>query len=164
MNATAYAKIQLEQGFNLMNGTAQGMDESQYNWKPDGTCNAIAKTHVHALTAIDFFLNFIAQGKAPLWQPVAVATGLPQNSLEIWKFEGKVPLDAIASYGQQVQKSALDYLATLSDGDLDREVDTRVFGKQNVGFLLQLAGMHTVGHTGDIAAVKGMQGLKGLPF
>ncbi len=164
MNATAYAKLQLEQAFGLMNGAAQGMTEEQYNFKPEGTCNPIAKNHVHALTAVDFFLNFLAQEKTPLWQPVAAATGLPQNSLEIWKFEGKVPLDAIASYGQQVQKSALDYVATLSDADLDRELDTRIFGTQNVGFLLQLAGMHTVGHTGDIAALKGIQGLKGLPF
>ncbi len=164
MNATAYAKLQLEQAFSLMNGTAQGMTDEQYNFKPEGTCNPVAKNHVHALTAVDFFLNFLAQGKAPLWQPVAAATGLPQNSLEIWKFDGKVPLDAIASYGQQVRQSALDYVATLSDADLDRELDTRVFGTQNVGFLLQLAGMHTVGHTGDMAALKGLQGLKGLPF
>jgi len=164
VNATAYAKLQLEQAFSLMNGTAQGMTDEQYNFKPEGTCNPVAKNHVHALTAVDFFLNFLAQGKAPLWQPVAAATGLPQNSLEIWKFDGKVPLDAIASYGQQVRQSALDYVATLSDADLDRELDTRVFGTQNVGFLLQLAGMHTVGHTGDMAALKGLQGLKGLPF
>lgn len=164
MNATAYAKLQLEQAFSLLNGTAQGMTEAQYNFKPEGTANPIGKNHVHSLTAVDFFLNFLAQGKAPLWSGFAASTGLPQNSLEIWKFEGKIPLDAIASYGQDVQKSALDYLATLSDGDLDRELDTRVFGTQNVGFLLQLAGMHTVGHTGDIAALKGLQGLKGLPF
>ena len=164
MNATAYAKLQLEQAFSLMNGTAQGMTEEQYNFNPEGTCNPIAKNHVHSLTAVDFFLNFLAQGKAPLWQPVAAATGLPQNSLEIWKHDGKVPLDAINAYGQQVQKSAMDYLATLNDADLDRELDTRVFGTQNVGFLLQLAGMHTVGHTGDMAALKGLQGLKGLPF
>jgi hypothetical protein len=164
VNATAYAKLQLEQAFSLMSATAQGMTEEQYNFKPEGTCNPIAKNHVHALTAVDFFLNFLAQGKAPLWQPVAAATGLPQNSIEIWKYEGKVPLDAIVSYGEQVQTSVFDYLATLSDGDLDRELDTRVFGTQNVGFLLQLSGMHTVGHTGDMAALKGLQGLKGLPF
>ncbi|TAK55503.1 MAG: DinB family protein [Dehalococcoidia bacterium] len=164
MNATAYAKLQMEQAFSLMNGTAQGMSDEQYNFRPEGTCNPIAKNHVHALTAIDFFLNFLAQGKSPLWQPVAAATGLPQNSLEIWKFDGKVPLDAIATYGKQVQQSALDYVATLSDADLDREIDTKFIGTQNVAFLLQLSGMHTVGHTGDMAALKGLQGLKGLPF
>jgi hypothetical protein len=30
--------------------------------------------------------------------------------------------------------------------------------------VLQLLGMHTAGHAGDMATVKGMQGLKGLPF
>ena len=164
MNATAYARLQLEQAFSLMNGTAQGMDDKQYNWKPEGTCNPIGKNHVHAMTAVDFFLNFLAQGKAPLWQPVAAEHGLPQNSLEIWKFDGKIPLDAINAYGQQVQKSALDYVATLSDADLDRELDTKFIGTQSVAFLVQLSGMHTVGHAGDIAALKGIQGMKGLPF
>ena len=164
MHATRYAKLQLEQAFNLINGAAQGMDDKQYNWKPEGTCNPAGKNHVHALTSIDFFLNFIAQGKPTLWQSFATEHGLPQNPLEVWGYDGQISMDAVNAYGQKVQQSALDYLATLSDADLDREVDTRFFGTQNVGFLLQLAGMHTVGHTGDIAALKGIQGLKGLPF
>ena len=164
MQATSYAKLQLEQAFGLLNGAAQGMDDKQYNWKPDGTCNPAGKNHVHALTSVDFFLNAIAQGKPTLWQPLAAQHGLPANPLEIWGHGGDVPMAAISAYGEQVQKSALDYVATLSDADLDREVDTRFFGTQSIAFLIQLAGMHTVGHTGDIAAMKGMQGLKGLPF
>lgn len=164
MNATTYAKLQLEQAFGLMNGTAKGMDEQQYNWKPEGTCNPVGKNHVHALTSIDFFLNAVAQGKPTFWQAVATEHGLPQNPLEVWGYDGRIPMDVVNAYGLQVQTSALDYVASLSDADLDREVDTRFFGTQNVGFLLQLAGMHTVGHTGDMAALKGIQGLKGLPF
>ncbi len=48
--------------------------------------------------------------------------------------------------------------------DLDREIETQFFGRKSAAWLLQLAGVHSVGHGGDIAAVKGMQGLKGLPF
>jgi hypothetical protein len=164
MQATSYAKLQIEQTFGLLNGTAQGMDDKQYNWKPDGTCNSIAKSHVHALTSVDFFLNFIAQGKPPLWQSVAQQHGMPVNPLEVWGYDGEIALATIAAYGEQVQKSALDYIATLSDADLDREIETRFFGKQSIAFLIQLSGMHTAGHTGDMAAVKGMQGLKGLPI
>jgi len=164
MQATSYAKLQIEQTFNLLNGTAQGMDDRQYNWKPEGTCNPVAKNHVHILTSVDFFLNAIAQGKPTLWQPVAEQHGMPMNPLEVWAYAGEIPLAAITAYGQQVQKSVLDYIATLTDADLDREIDTRFFGKQTLAFLIQLAGMHTAGHTGDMASIKGMQGLKGLPF
>jgi hypothetical protein len=164
VQATAYATLQLEQAFGLLNGAAKDMDDTQYNWKPQGTCNAIAKNHIHALTSVDFFLGAIAQGKPALWQALAAQHGMPANPLEIWGHDGEISLATINAYGEQVQKAALDYVATLSDADLDRELDTRFFGTQSVAFLIQLAGMHTVGHTGDIAAVKGFQGLKGLPF
>lgn len=164
MQATAYAKLQIEQAFNVLNGTAQGMDEAQYNWKPDGTCNPIGKNHVHVLTSIDFFLGAIAEGKPAVWQSFAAEHGMPSNPLEIWGYSGTIPIDAVNAYGRQVQQSALDYVSSLSDADLDRQLDTRFFGTQSLGFLIQLAGMHTAGHVGDIAAVKGIQGLKGLPF
>jgi hypothetical protein len=58
----------------------------------------------------------------------------------------------------------VEYISSIGDDDLDREVETQFFGKKDVAYLLQLAAMHAAGHAGDIAAVKGAQGLKGLPF
>lgn len=164
MNAGAYAKMQLEQAFNLLNMSADGLDDAQYNWAPDGTCNPIAKSHVHALTATDFFVLSAAKGGQMLWMDVAAAAGLPAKATEIWRYTGEIPQAAIKEYGQKVQKQAIDFAASLSDEDLDREVETQFFGKQSVAFLVHLAGVHTAGHAGEIAAVKGMQGMKGLPF
>ena len=164
MNASAYARQQLGQAFGLLNAVAKGLDDAQYNWKPGGTCNAIAMTHVHALTSLDFFLNGVLQGKPTIWQSFAAEHAMPANPLEIWTYDGDVALSAISGYGVEVQKSALDYVASLADDDLDREVDTRLFGTRSIAFVLQLADVHTAGHTGEMAAVKGMQGLEGLPF
>ena len=52
----------------------------------------------------------------------------------------------------------------LPNWDLDSEVDTRFLGTQSVGWMLTFITYHTLIHTGEIAAVKGMQGLKGLPI
>lgn len=164
MNAASYAKLQLEQAFNLMNAASDGMDEAQYNWAPAGTCNSVAKSHVHAVTSIDFFLNSVAQGKPLAWPEHGPKAGLPANPMEIWSFSGAVPMAAINEYSRQMQKAALAYVETLSDGDLDREIDTQFFGKQSLAYIVQLVGLHCAGHTGDISAVKGAQGLKGLPF
>ena len=164
MNGAAYAKFQLEQAFNLLNGTAVGMTDDQYNHHPGGTCNPAAKNHVHSLTAVDFFVLNKAAGKEMLWPAFAAKHGLPANSQEIWGYTGAIPLAAITEFGTTVQKAALDYVGSLTDADLDRPVDTQFFGTQSLAFLIQLAAMHAVGHTGDIAAVKGFQGLKGLPF
>jgi hypothetical protein len=156
--------MQLEAALSLVNTCADGMDEAQYNWDPQGTCNSVAKSHVHALTSADFFINGTIKGGPLLWQSMAASAGLPVNPMEVWAFSGTISLATMKDYAQHLQKAILDYVGTLNEGDLDRVLDTPFFGKKPVAFLLQLSGMHAAGHAGDMSAVKGMQGLKGLPF
>lgn len=164
MKATDYVKLQTEQAFGLLKMAADGMDDTQYNLDAPGTCNAAAKSHVHALTGFDFFVLNKAKGGEMLWPQFGPKHGLSANPTEIWGFTATISGAAIKEFAEQIQKATLDYIATLSDADLDREVDTQFFGKQSLAFVLQLAAMHAAGHAGDVAAVKGMQGLKGLPF
>jgi len=164
MNAVTYAKTDLESVFNLFNLCAGGMDEAQFNWSPGGTCNPIAKSYVHAMTSADFFVNGIIRSGELSWPKLAQAHGLPGNPLEIWKHRGTIAMAPMLEYGQTVQKSVLEYAGTLKDDELDREIETQFFGKKSVAWLLQLTGTHALGHGGDMAAVKGLQGLKGLPF
>jgi hypothetical protein len=164
MDAITYAKLGLERTFGLFNTIADGMTPEQYNWKPGGTANPVAKTHVHAMTSVDFFITGTLAGAEMRWKTFAPQQGLPANPMEIWGYSGEVSLDALKEYGQAVQTSALDYVASLKDADLDREVETAFFGKQTAAFMIGLTGIHVMGHGGDISAVKGLQGLKGLPF
>lgn len=164
MDGVTYAKTQLEQALGLMNTCASGMDDTQYNWKPGGTCNSAAKSHVHAVTSLDFFIVRSLMGGQMSWGDVASANGLPANPTEVWNYAGAIPFAPIDEYSKKVQKIALDYVATMKDADLDVDANAGPFGMKPASFLIQLAGTHAVGHGGDIAAVKGMQGLKGLPF
>jgi len=164
MKATDYVKLQTEQAFGLLKTAADGMDDAQYNLDAPGTCNAAAKSHVHALTAFDFFVLNKAKGGDMLWPQFAATHGLPPNPTGIWGYTGTISGGAIKEFADQVQSATLGYIATLTDADLDDEVDTQFFGKQSRAYVLQLAAMHATGHAGDVAAVKGMQGLKGLPF
>lgn len=164
MKAVDYAKLQTEQAFGLLKMAADGMDDAQYNLDGPGTCNAAAKSHVHALTSFDFFVMNKAKGADMIWPAFASKSGLPPNPQEIWGHGATISGAAMKEYAEQIQKVTLDYIATLSDVDLDRQVDTQFFGMQSLAFLIQLASMHATGHAGDVAAVKGMQGLKGLPF
>ena len=164
MNAMDYAKLQLHEAFALMDACVGDLDDDHYNWKPGGTCNPIAKSHVHAVTSIDFFVNGVLKGAAMEWPGVATAHGLPANPMQLWQSEARIPLTAIKDYAKSMEAIALDYLSSLSEADLDREVETQFFGKRDVSYIVQLVGMHMAGHTGDMAAVKGIQGLKGLPF
>ena len=164
VKATDYVKLQTEQAFGLLKMAADGMDDAQYNLDGPGTCNAAAKSHVHALTSYDFFVINKAKGADMMWPAFAAKHGLPPNPMEIWGHNANISGAAMKEYAEQIQKATLDYIATLKDDDLDRQVDTQFFGTQSLAFLLQLASMHATGHAGDVAAVKGSQGLKGLPF
>lgn len=164
MDAVTYARKTLEQSFHLFNVIVDGLTDEQYNWKPEGTANNIAKSHVHAMSSIDFFINATLVGGQMIWPELVAQHRLPENPTEIWAHASPLPFAPMKEYGIRVQKSALDYVSSLSGADLDREVDTHFFGKKNVAFLVSLSGVHAMGHGGDIAAIKGLQGLKGLPF
>jgi len=164
MNGVSYAKMQLEQAFGLLNLAADGMTDEQYNLDPQGTCNSASKTHVHSLTAVDFFVLNRAKGADMLWPKFATEHGLPANSTEIWGFDGVIPMATMKQFAEQLKAASVEYVASLKDDDLDKKVNAGPFGEQTIAFLIQLGGMHAAGHAGDIAAVKGMQGLKGLPF
>lgn len=166
MNGVEFAKFNLEASLGLLGACAGGMDDTQYNWKPAGTANVAAKSHVHALSSADFFINGVIGGNPAglVWTPFAARNGLPESPMGIWAYEANIPYAAMQEYAGLVKTSVLDAVAKLTDADLDREVETNFFGKKSIGFLLQLAAMHAVGHGGDMATVKGLQGLKGLPF
>lgn len=164
MDSITYARKSLEQAFKLFNIVADGMTDEQYNWEPQGTANSIARSHVHAMSSVDFFLNGTLKGGEMAWPAFAAANGLPANPMEIWSFPSAIPLASMKEYGANVQQSVLEYVSSLTEADLDRVVDTSFFGQQTTAFLIQLAGTHSMGHGGDMSAVKGLQGLKGLPF
>jgi len=74
-------------------------------------------------------------------------------------------LPPFREYGKAVYTATDAYIAGLSDADLERKVDTRLIGEQTVAFVLgTFVAWHVANHCGEIAALKGVQGLKGLPF
>jgi hypothetical protein len=53
----------------------------------------------------------------------------------------------------------------LTPADLEQKVDTGFVGMQTVGFILgNMCAWNVAEHNGEIGALKGAQGLKGLPF
>lgn len=164
MKASEYARSQVEGALDFLATCAKDMDETQYNWKPEGKCNPAAKLHAHALSAADFFVTTMLKGDSTKWPEFAPKTGLPANAMEIWGSDATVSPDVMNDYANAIKEPILAYIGTLNDEDLDRELDTRFMGTQTVAWVLQLVASHTIEHAGEISAVKGMQGLKGLPM
>jgi len=164
MKAIDYARTHVEGALDFLATCAKDMDEAQYNHKPDGKCNPAAKLHAHALSGADFFVTALLAGQPSKWPDFASQTGLPENAMEIWGSDATISPSVMQAYAEAIKGPILEYIDTLSDEDLDREIDTRFAGTQTIAWVLQLVGSHTVGHAGEISAVKGTQGLQGLPF
>jgi hypothetical protein len=74
-------------------------------------------------------------------------------------------LPVFREYAKAVYGATDAYIARLSDSGLARKVQTGFIGEQSAAFVISnILGWHIAEHTGEIAALKGVQGLKGLPF
>ena len=138
---------------------------------PGATITSIGSIYAHVLFAEDGILHGMLQGKPPIYraQDWASRTNLqmpaePGFSPE-WGRTVRLKLPAFREYAKAVYAATDAYIGGLSDADLGRKVQTGFVGEQTVAFVLaNILAWHMAQHTGEIAALKGVQGLKGLPF
>jgi hypothetical protein len=154
--------------------TLQGVTTEQAHWQPPGGRVApIGAQYAHVITAVDFlFLGFVRQQTPLALSAFAGKTGLSlpyplEGDWIAWASSVQIDLDALRRYAQATFAALDEQLAALSDDDLATAVDmTPVgLGQQTVGsFLTCLLVLNAAAHTGEISAVKGLQGLQGYPF
>ena len=121
------------------------------------------------VSAEDLFIQMLIQGKPWVWEVEGWAekvgvTALPGGGRGWDEVRSKHLAVAPAMAYEQALRVATDaYLATLTAEELDRPIN--LFGAQRpVAAALTMLSVHTLGHAGEIAALKGVQGVKGLPF
>lgn len=141
------------------------------HWQPPGTANSIAATYAHALCSTDAILHRLFQSAQPLYEGAWLdRTGVssPQwSSDQEWARNVRVELKAAAAYGQAVFNAVDAFLMSLNGEDADREIDLSAFslGARSLDWCLNAL---VIGHlnnlTGEISAIKGVQGGKGFPF
>ncbi len=135
-----------------------------------GTISNVASIYAHMAFTEDFIVNGMLQGKPPRYKAEnwESKTGIlmPANpAMDVaWTENLRMDLDQFDQYAKEVFSHSETYIRGLSDAELERMVPA--FGSErSVGWLLaNIIGTHTPMHTGEIAALKGVQGLKGLPF
>lgn len=138
---------------------------------PGATITSIGSIYAHLVFAEDGILHGMLQGRPPLYQAQnwAARTGLAMPAMGEFKPEWargvKLNLPVFREYAKAVYAATDAYIAGLSDADLERKVQTGFVGEQTVAFVMSsILAWHAAQHTGEIAALKGVQGLKGLPF
>ncbi len=138
---------------------------------PGATITSIGSIYAHLVFSEDGIVHEVLQGKAPTYRAqnwgsrTDVQMPDPPGFSPEWGRAVRMKLPAFREYAKAVYAATDAYIAGLSDADLDRKVQTGFVGEQTVAFVVSnILGWHVAEHTGEIAALKGVQGLKGLPF
>ena len=172
MDVISLLKQQIDMSHEVVDGTIADVTAEQCQECPGGTAHPIGATYAHLTMSEDFIINMIVRGTTPLlmgeW---AGKTGVsepppaPGGDVFDWANRVQVDIPKTREYAKAVYKNTQDYVATLSDDELAREVDVPGFGKNSVSFWVSLAAVvHPANHIGEISAMKGIQGAKGYPF
>jgi uncharacterized damage-inducible protein DinB len=148
-------------------GVLNGMTDEQFNWTPPGTGNSISSTYIHMLASEDRSIQVTLQGKQRIWdvEGWAEKIGLQETPgvANAWEpAKGKsLTLSCLSGYEQAVRAATEVYLAQLTSQELDRKIT--VNGRERlVADVISGTALHIMLHAGEIAALKGMQGIKGL--
>jgi uncharacterized damage-inducible protein DinB len=167
MNTIEYIRKEIAAMHHSVDGSLQNMTDEMFNWPTPGTANTISATLLHLVGSEDFFINYVILGKGKVWKTgnwagkvgVAETPGIGGDWSEYKR--SHVALQPVVDYKNAIWASTDAYLATLTEAELDRKVQF-AGGERSVADMLQLAVSHALGHNGEIAAIKGVQGSKGL--
>lgn len=154
-----------------MENVIDGLDSDLlHKTHPGSTTTCIASIYAHAVIAEDQILNGMVMGRAPIFNAdVSAKTGVPMKqgpAQEVdWAASIKMDLAAFRAYAKEVYAGTDKILAELDDAKGSEVIDTPFGSKQpRQEFIGNLGVTHMWGHLGEIAALKGVDGIKGLPF
>ncbi len=176
---TALREI-LAAGQRVLEATMADVTADVAAWKPPGTALPIGACYAHVVVAADGMVNGLLKGGIPLFMGAwAGKTGLsavppapdPKASAMFdwspWARAVTVDIAALKAYAAAVYAASDAFLAGLADEELARPLDLTAvgMGMSTVGFFVtEGLAPHAFVHAGEIACLKGLQGLKGSPF
>jgi hypothetical protein len=85
-------------------------------------------------------------------------------ALADWAKSFKMDYPKFKEYADAVFANTDSYLANVAAADLDAKTQTLIGEQSKSWVVANLLGTHLPQHAGEIAALKGVHGLKGLPF
>jgi hypothetical protein len=169
MKILDYMRHQMASMRRTVDMTMKDVAIEQFNWTPPGTMNTISATFIHLTSVEDDFVQGILQRKPRVWDAgdwsgrtgIKKTPGIGENWNEFKHLHLQPAV--FLEYQKDVWAATDAYMAGLTAGDLDRKVK---LGQREltVAELLIMAANQSLSHTGEIAALKGIQGAKGLPI
>ena len=155
---------------SYLEGTLAGLTPEQFAWRPANKPAPIIAQYAHLVASEDWLVNIKAGGGVPVMATshagrTGFVTPPPPVGWDAWAQETRLDPAALGDYAQAVYQSTDAYLAGIGDDELSRPVDMSEvgYGQQPIAFVLGLALLNAGVHCGEIACLKGLQGLIGYP-
>jgi len=167
MNGVEAQKETLSLVHDYLEGAFSGCEgDTLTRTLPGATVGSIGSIYLHALASEDWAIQQLIQGKPKLidsgdW---LARLGMQPAKDPDWS---KANMDAavMKELAQTIYAATDAYLNSISDADLDKEIPWHSGQTHTAGWVLaDVIHAHLGTHAGEIAALKGVQGLKGLPF
>ena len=158
-----------------LDGTMQDVTAECCHWQPSGRLVPAGAHYAHhVMGSEDMLFNVLIRNATPLalgeWQGKTGVSELhpkPMGAWDEWARRVQIDLPALREYAQAVYANTDAYLTSMTLKEWNRQVDMSAIGRQGqqtVGYWLTNVLLDGAGHSGEISAVKGLQGLQGYPF
>ena len=171
MDTVSLLREQLKEAHQLLEDTLGDVTPEQLHFRPSGHALPIGAAYAHVIFVEDILVQqvlkkepalFAAGTKSGASEPMPSFTEGDWERYEEWTRRVRIDLPKLRAYGKEVYAATDAYLASLTESDLDQWV---AFFKSSLASMISRG---LIGHvdnlTGEISAVKGLQGLKGYPF
>ena len=167
MAATDVIKTALERNWGMVDRALQDLDDATLARRVTDQCNSIARLLWHMNRVVDIFVNTRLRSNNQLWlqeswnQKFGMSDDSGEGSGSGWT-AGQVaawvppPREVLLGYYEVTKDAAREYLASLTDADLDSSVTVPPANEPRpVQELLGLLVFDNVVHGGQIAFLRG---------
>ena len=176
LTALQLLKDQIKNARETFDGTAADIKDEDLHKSPGGKAFPLGATYAHLVFSEDAIVQGMLQGKAPLsateWAGKTGAS-LPFPAMDEnweaanneWSNNVQIEMAQMHAYTKAVYAATDAYVDSLTDEDLDKEVDLGSWGKKTVAEMLYsfvIAHMNQL--AGELSALKGVHGSKGYAF
>ncbi len=167
MNGVSSIKETLVLARQYLDGAIQETDvKTLGNRLPGATIGPIGEIYGHTIAGEDWAFNELIQGKELILKTGgwAAKLSLEDGKEPDWNAVAQDHMAELQAYGKAVNQATDAFLDGLTDADLDKAID--FFGRNEaMGWVISdTVLVHMSFHAGEIASLKGVMGLKGLPW
>lgn len=173
--ATQILIDQLKAAHEALEQTMEGVTDEVAQFMPTGKANPISGIYAHVVFTEDLFIHNFLKKTQPLFETTFKdKTGASkiqptdwQEAYPKWLKEVHIDIKQFREYAKAVFAESEEYVSSLTDADLEKEVDMSSFGMGMMkvyAFIANLINGHVYPIMGEISVLKGIQGLKGYPF